>query len=231
MGCVYCATNKINGKKYVGKTVGLLFDRKMIHYYDTRNGSKLYFHNAIRKYGEDAFEWEILFESDNDEILLKEEMVEIICLKTKGEFGYNCTDGGEGAKGYRHTEESLLRMSRAQKGRIVSESCRKKLSELLTGKPGTPHTPEIKKLIGDRHRGIPKTPEHREKIRDVRKGKSWEEIFGEEKAAEMRQKRADSLKKKIEESGPIVYTPEQRKNMSDGQRKAWNTRRKKKELV
>jgi hypothetical protein len=67
---IYRATNKTNNKVYIG------FDskwprRKIAHKTKTKTGSNLYFHNAIRKYGWDNFDWEVLKEdaTPNDEIV------------------------------------------------------------------------------------------------------------------------------------------------------------------
>ena len=62
MGIIYCYTNKINGKKYVGQTIHPE-KRKWEH-------SKAYddsiFHRAIRKYGFDAFDYEVIEECENE---------------------------------------------------------------------------------------------------------------------------------------------------------------------
>ena len=57
---VYCHTNKINNKKYIGQTCRSLEIRsgKNGHQYHACT----YFGNAIQKYGWDNFEHEILFE-------------------------------------------------------------------------------------------------------------------------------------------------------------------------
>jgi predicted GIY-YIG superfamily endonuclease len=54
---VYKATNKINGKIYVGKTYNFE-KRKKEHIYDIDND--IPFHRALKKYGIDNFEWEII---------------------------------------------------------------------------------------------------------------------------------------------------------------------------
>ena len=63
---IYCATNKYTGRKYIGQTVKPLIQRISEHkhraqYEDHHNK----FYNAIKKYGWDAFEWEILEENPN----------------------------------------------------------------------------------------------------------------------------------------------------------------------
>jgi group I intron endonuclease len=96
MGCVYLARNKVNGKCYVGKTIHDLADRRKSHERDALGGVPWIFHNALRKYGFDAFEWSVLSEDGDDEWLLLMEQKWIRRLGTKTPNGYNMTDGGEG---------------------------------------------------------------------------------------------------------------------------------------
>lgn len=64
MSCiVYYHTNRVNGKKYVGYTKMTTIDKRWrIHIEVAKMGSTLFFHNAIRKYGIDAWDHEILCE-------------------------------------------------------------------------------------------------------------------------------------------------------------------------
>jgi hypothetical protein len=57
---IYIARNLNDGLSYVGKTGKPLLERWKQHLQDARNGSRKYFHNAIRKYGESAFSLEII---------------------------------------------------------------------------------------------------------------------------------------------------------------------------
>ena len=52
-GCIYCITNKINGKKYIGQSV--VYKRRIR---DHINGSQLAVEQAIDKYGEENFKFE-----------------------------------------------------------------------------------------------------------------------------------------------------------------------------
>jgi group I intron endonuclease len=60
---IYKATNKINGKIYIGRTVKTLEERKYNH---EKSTDDTYFHQALRKYGVDNFEWEVIHETDYD---------------------------------------------------------------------------------------------------------------------------------------------------------------------
>ena len=64
---IYKATNKINGKSYIGQTTKELDERIKGHLNSNKN---LYFHKALEKYSIDNFEWTIL-EECNDENELK----------------------------------------------------------------------------------------------------------------------------------------------------------------
>jgi group I intron endonuclease len=98
IGIIYKATNKMNGKCYVGLTTGLLKERMMAHFrssIDTTNkrgyGSKFY--RAIRKYGFDAFEWKVVLICPIEDL----RMQEIITIEEVDSYyhGYNSTPGGE----------------------------------------------------------------------------------------------------------------------------------------
>jgi group I intron endonuclease len=81
---IYKATNLINNKIYIGKTIRTLDDRRKAHIIESHN-SKVYFHDAIRKYGENSFSWEVLTEADSESKLNVLEKFYIACYRKMGE--------------------------------------------------------------------------------------------------------------------------------------------------
>lgn len=106
---IYTYTNKVNSKIYVGKT-GSIKDRKRKHKWAIKpyviNGKegkkkkRLTIHNAIIKYGEDNFDFNVIDQADTKEKIFELERFYIKELRTKAPNGYNLTDGGEGASGF-----------------------------------------------------------------------------------------------------------------------------------
>jgi group I intron endonuclease len=93
---IYKATNKINGKIYIGKTMTTLKRRMSEHKRRSKN-SNMYFHNAIRKYGIENFDFCILCECNNvNDLNLKEiELIKQYNSRNRS-VGYNLSNGGEG---------------------------------------------------------------------------------------------------------------------------------------
>lgn len=106
-GIIYKATNKINGKSYIGQTVQTLTQRRIGHLSDakTRTYRKYHFVNALRKYDGYVFDWEVVCECKDLKELNEKEIYYINFYDTYNN-GYNCTLGGEGAKGRPQTEET-----------------------------------------------------------------------------------------------------------------------------
>lgn len=130
-GYIYCGTCLLNGKMYVGQTIHLIESRWKRHIRSAQRGSDHKFHRAIRKYGEENFLVEEVLTvsaSTKEELKTKLDYVEIRLIKKFGtrKHGYNSTDGGEGLVNL--SEESLLKISKALKGRKFSEETRKKMS-------------------------------------------------------------------------------------------------------
>jgi hypothetical protein len=86
MGCVYLATNLVNGKQYVGKTIQKLSTRISQH---ITHNQPTQIHRALLKYGKDKFRWEILYTTDDDVRLFERETFFIITLCTISPYGYN----------------------------------------------------------------------------------------------------------------------------------------------
>lgn len=121
---VYRHINLINGKQYIGIT-SQEPERRW-----GSNGCKYkksYFRNAIDKYGWDNFYHEIIFSglSENDAKYLEQLLIK--AFDTKKPNGYNLTDGGDGALGYKPTEETLLKMSAASKDRWADEEFKSRI--------------------------------------------------------------------------------------------------------
>ncbi len=92
---VYSVRNKINNKSYIGFSTSFK-ERKASHLLSAKKGIETHFYNAIRKYGEENFEWIILF--DNLESTEECKSIEklMIALFDTYNNGYNGTKGGDG---------------------------------------------------------------------------------------------------------------------------------------
>lgn len=102
---IYEAFNKNNGKVYVGLTTKTLEVRKASHLRSAKANSKAYFHKAIRKHGEEAFEWYRILTTGSLEELYKLEKLAISLYEPWQT--YNCSLGGEhSAYGMRHSQET-----------------------------------------------------------------------------------------------------------------------------
>jgi hypothetical protein len=101
---VYLITNKINNKKYVGQTNAKL-QRRWNQHVNAANTPKCssygsYFSNALRKYGRENWDLEILVDNlQSREEAYKYEIEFIAKYQSNNSaFGYNSTEGGEGAE-------------------------------------------------------------------------------------------------------------------------------------
>jgi group I intron endonuclease len=115
MAYIYQATNKVNGKKYIGQTTyDKLRKRISTHWWYANNSdSNLPFPNALRKYGKDNFDWTILEECNTDQ-RGQREMYWIDKIKPE----YNATLGGDGGSLGRPCPEHVKEATR--QARIVS---------------------------------------------------------------------------------------------------------------
>lgn len=119
---LYLIINNINGKKYVGQTnsnFGYL-NRFKQHVAESfaeyiKHSSAL--HKAIKKYGPENFSVKRLMHSIPESCIDYYETLWIQKLKTHISYGngYNMTDGGQGIHGYKHTQETLTRISNSSK--------------------------------------------------------------------------------------------------------------------
>lgn len=92
---IYCITNKVNNKKYIGMTSRSLKNRWNSHCSSARNDSPFRFHSAIRKYGEQSFTIEALYEglSIEDARKIEEQLIDKYNTTI---LGYNAKPGGCG---------------------------------------------------------------------------------------------------------------------------------------
>ena len=101
MGIIYCYTNKINGKKYIGQTINPenRYNSHKRNYLNPKyKDYNSLLHQAFRKYGFDNFEYEILVKDiGNIEMLNNLEIYYIKHFNSKVPNGYNVEDGGKNA--------------------------------------------------------------------------------------------------------------------------------------
>lgn len=126
LGIIYKATSP-SGKVYIGQTSNSLKRRKIQHKC-VANFTDSKFSRAIKKYGIDSLTWEILHKDIPTDQL---DNLEILEIASYNSFinGYNSTPGGDGVK--EHTKEAKEKMSKAQKGKVMSQIVKDKISKTL----------------------------------------------------------------------------------------------------
>ncbi|MBH8603663.1 NUMOD3 domain-containing DNA-binding protein [Thermoactinomyces sp. CICC 10522] len=114
---VYLARNKKNNMVYVGATIRTLVERKREHERKARNGSFSAFHNAIREYGADNFDWSII-DTASTATELNEKEKRWIAHYSATDGVYNKLEGGNAA----YDEETRQRISNSLKGKFAGEN-------------------------------------------------------------------------------------------------------------
>ena len=207
-GCIYRIWHRDSGLSYIGQTTQDVKKRIKRHF-DCIDDC--YLHNAIKKHGIDAFDWEII-QSDIHELILDEREIYLInhfdCIRPNG---YNLTLGGEGTRGFRHSDETKKKISAINKGRKVSAEARAKMSESRKGEKhpnyGKQHSEESKKKMSESKlgntytKGRKSSDETRRKISEARKGtKASAETRAKISASGRGRKFSDEHKRKIGEA-------------------------------
>lgn len=137
---IYMYTNRVNGKKYVGKSTNIEA-RQGKHRRNAKDGRESYFYRAIRKYGLEQFDFEVLEECPEEELNEREKHY-IELYNTLYPGGYNLTEGGTGGDQYKNrteaqNRETRIKMSQSHKGKKHSPEALRKMSESQKGKPRT----------------------------------------------------------------------------------------------
>lgn len=113
---IYMIENKVNKKAYVGQAVDIFGRwRRHIRELSGQYHYNRYLQRAWDKYGEENFEFSIIEECDECELDAKE----IYWVAEKDSFynGYNETKGGDGVRGYKHSDEQRKKMSERMSGK------------------------------------------------------------------------------------------------------------------
>lgn len=113
MGYVYKITNTINNKSYIGISIHEP-EKRRIRQHLSGHGNRI-IANAVKKYGKEAFVYEILEANVFDEFLPDLEVAYIAKHNTVAPNGYNLTYGGEGNLQYPEYGGDRNKRERAQR--------------------------------------------------------------------------------------------------------------------
>jgi group I intron endonuclease len=166
MNTIYKATNKINGKSYIG--FDSAWPKRMSRHLENANYNREgKFYDAIRKYGWDKFQWEILYQSEDKEHTLNVMETQFIREYNTFNQGYNMTGGGEGCFGatsnkiwindghnHKRLEKDQLIPEGWTKGRLkvkrkvgMSDESKQRIGQKNKGKLINGKNPAAKKII------------------------------------------------------------------------------------
>ena len=173
MGYVYKITNTVNQKKYIGISINEPTKGRIRQHLSGRGNR--YIANAVKKYGKDAFAYEILEANVFDELLPDLEVAYIAKFNTVSPHGYNLTYGGEGPRSpeTRQKISELMKSRTGDKnpcfGRKLSEDHRQKL---LDSRKGKPNSETHNRKISEAHKGKTHSVETRRKLSEANRGKT-----------------------------------------------------------
>ena len=130
---IYRSKNTITGKSYIG------FDsqwpkRKDAHKKRMYDKNNIKFYNALKKYGWDNFEWEVVYQSLDGEHCLQEMETFFVMKYNSFNNGYNSTLGGEGVIGYKHNKERREKIRLNNIGRKYSDEVKNHRSLIMKEK-------------------------------------------------------------------------------------------------
>jgi len=115
----------LNGKIYFGKTynIKVRFNGHKSAAKAKKPGDFSHLHRAMSKYGAEHFKIELVEWFETEAEAFENEIFLIANFNTRNhDIGYNGTDGGDGASGYKYSEEAKKQMSERRKGKYIGEN-------------------------------------------------------------------------------------------------------------
>lgn len=176
---IYCITNIIDNKRYVGSTAQTFHKRWWQHKNNLNKGNhnNPHLQNAWNKYGEESFSFEILEYCERENLIEREDWWIDLLGTIDRERGYNTKK----ASGIDMSDETKERISIGGMGRIpwnkgrVGVYSNETLNKMSNAKIGALLSEEHKAKIGAAFRGKKRPPfseEHKAKISASCKGRS-----------------------------------------------------------
>ena len=147
-GNIYCITNKVNNKKYIGQTVRTIQGRLGSHFNEVRYKTDP-LHTAMNEYGVENFEIELVERCDAS-IMNERELHYMSEYATMYPNGYNVSTGP--AIGFM-PDATRDRISKSLTGKVIPQEVRAKLSKATKG---IPKSSETKSKISATKTGRPK---------------------------------------------------------------------------
>lgn len=153
-GVIYCITNKVNGKRYIGQTTISL--SKRWHAHQKAAGRCISISAAIQKYGVDAFEIVEIDRAYSRQELDAKEIAHITAANTLDPaFGYNLRPGGMCAT---FSDETRALMSERKKGGKLTQEHKAKIS---ASSARVPKSAEHCAKVSAAKRGVKNSAQHR----------------------------------------------------------------------
>lgn len=223
-----------SGKVYIGQSININ-TRYRRHRWNENRG-KTYLDHSFKKYGFKNHTFEVIHELPKDvsiDVLHAYEILYIEIYKSAGFKMLNTSEGGKGGF-IKHRPESLIKMSKAQKGKRRTDEQKRKISQTLIGRECKPETVEkIRKALTGRKltpehvakfTGIKRSEETRKKLSIANKGKPGA-MKGKKHSSETRLKLSNAKRgikyseerrlKMIGQGKGRIVTEETRKKLSD----------------
>lgn len=165
---IYCITNRINGKKYVGLSNNI--NRRFMEHKTPKNvkDKTTVLARAFRKYFIENFDFEILEIVESVEELEEREIFWIEKLNPE----YNMNEGGGGNRGYELSEEVKNHLSILGKLQWASKTDlekQKTIKRLTAPRKRKPRSEETKKKLREANKGKKMSQETKDKISKANK--------------------------------------------------------------
>lgn len=176
---LYCITNRVNGKMYVGITTKTLGARLTAHRYNATAGDERKFYRAMCKHSTDKFDIELLFEYPSVDAAQVAEIATIAALDLCS-VGYNSSPGGDLFNaGVPRSDEWKARIGAANRGKKHTAEARAKMSSWRTGRKQQPRSQEWRDNLAASHKGKIRSLETRKKMSDAAK-RRWSSVAVQE---------------------------------------------------
>lgn len=227
---VYKAKNKLNNKCYIGKTTKSLEERMGQHIKHSEKGKSKFF-KALKSYGADNFEWEIIYTAETLNELDEKEKYYIKLYDSINE-GYNMVEGGTGG----YNEYAVIANRKKRKGKSYEEIYSKeglavmKLVRENFGKIGVDYLRSLSKerrteiarmgAYAKAETGYTHSEETRKKISEAQKGITHMERYGEDGAKLASKKISEATKEAMKK----VNWDELMQKALDSRKKYWNAK-------